>query len=71
MPQHSSQFLNSPMDKVVRFQIGHTGGDLNSHVEEDRGSEFTGIALTQVVEEVAMGHVLGHYVVRRFPCTNA
>ncbi len=59
------------MDKVVRFQVGHTGGNLNSHVEKDRGSEFTGVALTQVVEEVAMGHVLGDYVVRRFPCTDA
>lgn len=62
--------INAPMDEVVGLQVGHAGGDLHGHVEENRRSEFAGRALAEVIEEISMGHILRDNIVGRLPGTN-
>lgn len=65
-----SEELRSPVDEVLLLQILHGGGDLSGHVEQNHSVHLFSVTLTQVVQQVPVGHVLRHYVEWRLQCTH-
>ena len=59
-----------PVDEVLLLQVLHGGGDLCGHVEQHYGSHLLTVTLTQVVQEVPMGHVLSHDVEGGLKCAH-
>ena len=47
------------MDEIAALQVGHGGGDLRGHVEEDDSIDLLAVGSAEVVEQVASGHELG------------
>lgn len=56
------------MNKVLFFQVFHGRGNLSGHVEQYDSIHLLTVTLTEVVQEVAVRHVLRHYVERRLQC---
>lgn len=59
-----STWLHPPVDEVLLLQVLHGRGDLGGHVEQHDGADLLAVALAQVVQQVPVGHVLGHDVKR-------
>ncbi len=68
--QHLRACSGSPVDEVLLLQILHGGGDLRGHVEQHHGIDLLMITVTQVIQQVSVGHELGDDVKRRFPCAD-
>lgn len=58
------------MNKVLLFQVLHCGGDLSSHVEQHDSIHLLTVTLAEIVQQVAMRHVLRHNVERRLQCAH-
>lgn len=58
------------MNKVLLFQVFHGRGDLSSHVEQHNSIHLLTVTLAEVVQQVAVRHVLRHYVERRLQCAH-
>lgn len=65
-----SEELCSPVDEVLLLQILHGRGDLSGHVEQHHSIHLFPVTLTQIVQQVPVGHVLSHYVEWRLQCTH-
>lgn len=47
-----------PVDEVLLLQVLHRGGDLCGHVEQHDGRHLLPVALSEVIQQVPVGHVL-------------
>ena len=56
-----------PVNEIPAFEVGHGGGDLGGHVQQDDGVDLFAIGPAQIVEQIAARHELGHDVERRLP----
>lgn len=58
------------MNKILLLQVLHSRGNLSGHVEQHHGVHLLTVTLTQVVQQVTVGHELGDDVEGRLACTN-
>ena len=59
------------VDEVAALQVGHGGGHLGGHVEQDDGVDLVAVGAPQVVEQVAARHELGDDVEGRLAGADA